>query len=207
MMEQETQGLLSPLARDIRLRRVASCIAAGSVVLDLGCGAGRLAELLPPGCTYLGIDRVAPDDTRQFADFIALDLNDPDSFAAAHRWIDVRPDYLTCAAMLEHVTDPGGLIRQFSRLLTRGGSLVATTAHPRARLVHDSLARLYLCSRCAAAEHETFLGPARIRDIATSSHGRLVAYRTFLWRLNQLFVIRYEPGADVSPHVAAESGP
>jgi SAM-dependent methyltransferase len=36
--------------------RIVSRIQAGDRVLDLGCGQGRLALLLPEGCSYTGID-------------------------------------------------------------------------------------------------------------------------------------------------------
>lgn len=47
MVHQETEGLLSSLIRDIRLRKVASYVKRGSIVLDIACGNGRLAKFLP----------------------------------------------------------------------------------------------------------------------------------------------------------------
>ena len=36
--------------------RILQRVHPGSRVLDLGCGPGRLASLLPPGCSYTGVD-------------------------------------------------------------------------------------------------------------------------------------------------------
>lgn len=39
--------------------RIVGQISPGAQVLDLGCGHGRLASLLPPGSTYVGVDSSA----------------------------------------------------------------------------------------------------------------------------------------------------
>ncbi len=51
--------------------RIVAKIRPGDRVLDLGCGQGRLAGLLPPSCTYTGVDnagamlRIAEQTTRR----------------------------------------------------------------------------------------------------------------------------------------------
>jgi SAM-dependent methyltransferase len=191
MTVQETQGLLSPALRNIRLRKIAGQIEAASVVLDLGCGAGYLAELLPSGCTYIGIDRLLPPRLERFARFIQLDLNAPGAIDAARNWLRVKPRYMTCAAVVEHLEAPLELIKSFADLITPGGFLVGTTAHPRGERLHASLGRIGLCSSDAASEHHRFMDFDDIRRLADFSGGRLVAYRQFLMRLNQLFIVQY----------------
>ena len=191
MSVQETQGLLSPALGDIRLRRIAEQVEPGSTVLDLGCGAGYLAEFLPAGCTYAGIDRVMPPRIDRFAGFLILDLNAPSAVDAARDWLRVRPRYLTCAAVMEHFDSPLDLVRGFGELIEPGGCLVGTTAHPRAERIHAWLARIGVCSSDAATEHHSFLDYRRIQQLAEASGGRLVEYKTFLLRLNQLFVVKY----------------
>jgi 2-polyprenyl-3-methyl-5-hydroxy-6-metoxy-1,4-benzoquinol methylase len=191
MSVQETQGLLSPVVRDIRLRRIARCIEPGSTVLDLGCGAGYLGAWLPPRCRYVGIDRALPPRLERFADFLRLDLNADDAAEAVRSWLPAPPRCITCAAVLEHVDSPLQLLRNFSRLLASGGRFVGTTAHPWARPIHTCLAGLGVCSREGAAEHHAFLDYARLHQLAADSGGRLVEYNTFLLRLNQLFVVEY----------------
>ena len=188
---QETQGLLSPALRNIRLGKIAAQIEAGAVVLDLGCGAGYLAEFLPSGCCYIGIDRVLPPRIDRFARFIQLDLNAPGAIHAARSWLRVKPRYLTCAAVVEHLETPLELIQSFVDLIEPGGFLVGTTAHPRGERLHASLARMGLCSSDAANEHHRFLDYDGIRQLAECSGGRLVVYHQFLMRLNQLFVVQY----------------
>jgi SAM-dependent methyltransferase len=191
MSVQETQGVLSPALRDIRLRKIAQQIEPGATILDLGCGAGYLGSFLPAGCTYVGIDRVQPPRMDRFSDFLQLDLNAPGAVEAAHDWLPIRPRYLTCAAAMEHFDAPAELIKGFGALIETGGRLVATTAHPRGERIHAYLASVRLCSKDAATEHHRFLDYGRIRQLAAVSGGTLVKYQLFLLRLNQLFVVQY----------------
>ena len=64
--------------------RILQRVHPGARVLDLGCGPGRLASLLPPGCSYTGVDSSA-ELLRAAAEFHATecDCAEPDS-AASH---------------------------------------------------------------------------------------------------------------------------
>lgn len=191
---QETEGWLSPLVRNIRLRQVARRIAPHSLVLDLACGNGWLGPYLPTGCAYYGVDRLTPTAPSRFDGFLPLDLGRDRSFEDIAAWLPRPADVITVAAFLEHIPDPAGFLAKARRLLRPGGSIVGTTPHPRGRSLHDSLARLYLCSRSGAAEHETFLNQSDIARAAVASGGTLSDFDMFLAGLNQVFVLRY--GAD-----------
>jgi 2-polyprenyl-3-methyl-5-hydroxy-6-metoxy-1,4-benzoquinol methylase len=191
MTHQETEGVLSPWVRDLRLKRVAACIPEGATVLDLACGDGFLRQHLPPGCTYLGVDRVAPTSVNAFHRFLCLDLQSDGAIDSIGAWLDEPPGIITSIAFLEHIADPGAFLAGFRRLLDRPGHWVGTTPHPRGRRLHDSLSRLYLCSRSGALEHEEFLNRSDLERMASASGGTLSRYRSFLFGLNQLFDIFY----------------
>jgi tRNA (uracil-5-)-methyltransferase TRM9 len=116
------------------LKRIFPRISPGSRVLDLGCGHGRLAALLPPNCTYLGVDNaeamlalaqghVDQEAKAIQAQFIALDLLDSDwaiHVPGSFDWIVVR-------AVLHHI--PGyanrrNLLEQSATLLNAEGRLL-----------------------------------------------------------------------------------
>ncbi|MBZ0110961.1 MAG: class I SAM-dependent methyltransferase [Thermoanaerobaculia bacterium] len=191
MTHQETEGVLSPWVRDLRLKRVAALIPPGSTVLDFACGDGFLRQHLPPGCTYLGIDRVAPTTVTPFHRFLSLDLQSEGATEQIAEWLDEPPGIITSIAFLEHISDPGAFLTDFRSLLDRQGRWLGTTPHPRGRRLHDSLSRLYLCSRSGAQEHEDFLDRSDLERIAIASGGTLSRHETFLFGLNQLFEIFY----------------
>jgi glycosyltransferase involved in cell wall biosynthesis len=92
-------------------------------VLDLSCGAGRLAdELRARGHHVTGIDLVEHPDVRRRTDrFVQADLDDgiPDEALGAY-------DAVLGADVLEHVRDPERLLRQMTDCLTDTGVVLAS---------------------------------------------------------------------------------
>lgn len=85
-----------------RAHMIADLIPVGSTVLDLGAGTRRLADFLPPGCTYLPHDIVS----RGHAETIVFNLNDrplPDLRS-------LRVDVVVVAGVLEYLRDVEGLL-------------------------------------------------------------------------------------------------
>ncbi len=113
--------------------RVLAQVGSGESVLDLGCGQGRLANLLPPACRYVGIDYStemlkiakarAEDSDCSRVRFLAADLvNDPWS-----ERLDDTFDWVFLRAVLHHI--PGhhyrqDLVRRAAVVVKPGGHLV-----------------------------------------------------------------------------------
>lgn len=98
------------------LVRALTQVRPGARILDLGCGQGRVATLLPEGCEYVGLDfstemlsiaeRVVNAEHLSHVSFIVADLLDP-------TWPGVVPglyDWVILRAVLHHV--PGAENRQ-----------------------------------------------------------------------------------------------
>ncbi len=187
----ETEGLLSPVIRDVRLKQVARLIPPDSIVADIACGTGYLSEFLAPSCRYFGVDRIAPPDSSRFDSFINVDMAQDGCEEKINEILPGPADVVTMVAFIEHLKDPASIIRLTRKFLRREGRLILTTPHPIGRSLHDSLASIYLCSRAGAEEHETFFDRNDIGQIADESGFKMVDYRRFLFGLNQLAV--FEP--------------
>jgi SAM-dependent methyltransferase len=91
------QGLIWP-----ELQKILLTVEAGSKVLDLGCGSGRIISLLPSGIKYLGIDNGQkllesaqtrfPNYSFQLGDLIYLPKLTKEKF-----------NYIICAAVWHHL--------------------------------------------------------------------------------------------------------
>jgi len=167
-------------------------IPGGSVVLDLACGAGSLSEHLDPSCRYFGVDRIPfsrdlSTSVSREVQLLNADLAEPETPEAILKWMGCRPQVITMIAFLEHLKRPADVVRTYASLLAPGGRILGTTPHPIGRRLHDSLARLYLCSRDGADEHEAFLGRDDLNQIAQDVGGRMTGYSRFLFGLNQFF--------------------
>jgi SAM-dependent methyltransferase len=97
---------------------------AGRAVLDVGCGSGYLGALLAKrGYNVTGIERAGgyhepfPSSVR----LIEADLENglPDTGAESF-------DYVLCADILEHLREPGRLLRQLRAVIRPEGLLIAS---------------------------------------------------------------------------------
>ncbi len=166
------------------------------MVLDLACGAGFLRDFLPGHCRYFGVDRIPPPDVTRFDAFFSAELTHPDIFQRLNQWLPEQADVITLLAFLEHVKDPTTILKGIKPLLKGSGKVVLTTPHPMGRNLHDALARIYICSRSGAAEHERFFNRTDLAEIADRAGYRTQSYRRFLLGLNQ--VVELAPIEEIS---------
>ncbi len=95
----------------------------GGVVVDVGCGAGALRDVLAGSFDrYLGVDVVRYDGFPAEAEFYQADLDTgrapiPDGMA----------DVVVSAETIEHVENPRAFFRELVRLLRPGGWVVVST--------------------------------------------------------------------------------
>jgi 2-polyprenyl-3-methyl-5-hydroxy-6-metoxy-1,4-benzoquinol methylase len=176
-MDQGTEGLLSPWLRSRRLAAAVPLLRGR--VLDVGCGAGALAQAVPPA-DYLGVE---PDEASRRA--------------AQHRWplhrfvdewpIDEPPfDTIALLAVIEHISAPAEWLQGLTASLASDGRLVLTTPHPAAERIHSLGSRIGLFSAHAAEEHESLLDRQALGRLAATAGLTVVGYRRFLGGLNQL---------------------
>jgi len=99
----------------------------GKTALDVGCGAGLLAEPLARlGAKVVGID-AAPEliaVAREHAAAMRLEI---DYRAGAVEELKGQFDLITCMEVIEHVADPAAFVTALSQRLAPGGLLVLST--------------------------------------------------------------------------------
>lgn len=152
-------------------------------VLDVGCGSrAPLSLLFAPG-EYVGLDvttraRDSAERLHPHHRFILPhELNGGNTFAS-----------IAALAVLEHVSDPAGLVQQIAPHLAATGTLVMTTPHPASEDVYAAGARVGLFSAAAAAQHERLYDRQQISRILEIAGLRIQVYRRFMLGLNQLIV-------------------
>lgn len=137
----DTESEFAPLHRinPLRLGWIESQVPlAHKRALDVGCGGGILADSMArQGAKVLGIDlstkalRVAqlhaleagtPNVEYREVSVEALAMEQPDSF-----------DVVTCMEMLEHVPDPGSVVRSCAELVKPGGWVFFSTLNRNAK--------------------------------------------------------------------------
>ncbi|MBM3824638.1 MAG: class I SAM-dependent methyltransferase [Verrucomicrobia bacterium] len=111
-----------PFARDRWVEAQAGTVAAGSWVLDAGAGASKYRPFFKH-CRY---------QTQDFCQYEGdlVKYLEPVDYVCDIASIPIetgRLDAILCTEVIEHVADPVFVLREFSRLLKRGGKLWLTS--------------------------------------------------------------------------------
>jgi len=145
----------------------------GRKVVDVGCGGGILAEsMAKKGATVTGIDlsekalKVADLHSLETGVSVRYELIAAEDLAAREAG---QFDIVTCMEMLEHVPDPGAIVRACAALVKPGGHVFFSTINrnPKAYL-HAVIGAEYLLQLLPKGTHDyaKFITPAELaRDI------------------------------------------
>jgi 2-polyprenyl-6-hydroxyphenyl methylase/3-demethylubiquinone-9 3-methyltransferase len=99
----------------------------GRTALDVGCGAGLLAEPLARlGARVSGID-ASPELIAIAREHAAATGLEVDYHAGDVQELDGRFDLVTCMEVIEHVTDPAAFVQALAGRLAPGGLLILST--------------------------------------------------------------------------------
>lgn len=135
-------------------------VPAGSRVLDIGAGPGRMAhELVAKGCTVTVVDRFPAPDAPTEVEVLQQDLDDPPLFDAR------KYDHLLMLDVIEHLADPEGFLEELVDQFDHGPrTLVLTTPNV-----------AFVAQRLMLLLGQFNYGPAGILD---RTHTRLFTFRS-----------------------------
>ncbi len=139
----------------------------GKTALDVGCGAGLLAEPLARlGAKVTGID-AAPEVievAREHAAAMSLDI---EYHALPVEQIETQFDLVTALEVIEHVADAAAFLRSLARRLAPGGLLILSTPNATgwSKLLTITLAEGF--GRIPRGTHDfaVFIGPERMKQM------------------------------------------
>ncbi len=155
----------------------------GRSALDVGCGAGLLAEPLARlGATVTGID-ATPEViavAREHAAAMGLAI---DYRAGDVQQLDGRFDLITCMEVIEHVADPAAFVRALAAHLAPGGLLIMSTPNATAwsRLMMITIAEGIGQIPCGTHDFDKFIAPDGLRTLLGDAGLKCVDVEGIAW--------------------------
>ena len=137
----------------------------GKTALDVGCGAGLLAEpLARMGATVTGID-ATPEViaiAKQHAAAMGLSI---DYRAGDVRQLTGQFDLVTCLEVIEHVADPAAFLKSLAAKLAPGGLLILSTPNATgwSKLLTITLAEGFGRIPKGTHDFDKFISPERMQ--------------------------------------------
>jgi len=96
---------------------LARYVPSGGTVIDIGCGAGRLAHLIQPGTRFLGLDRDVDRIAQAQQAFAANPLVAFRCHDLTSKWpADAVGDVVLLVGVLERVDDPDALLQRLHQV-------------------------------------------------------------------------------------------
>jgi 2-polyprenyl-6-hydroxyphenyl methylase / 3-demethylubiquinone-9 3-methyltransferase len=143
----------------------------GKTALDVGCGAGLLAEPLARlGAQVTAID-AAPEVIAVAREHAAGQGLSIDYRQGAVEDLDGRFDLVTAMEVIEHVADPQAFLSSLAARLAPGGLLILSTPNrtARSRLLMITLAEGIGQIPKGTHEHERFITPDELQAMMTAA--------------------------------------
>jgi 2-polyprenyl-6-hydroxyphenyl methylase / 3-demethylubiquinone-9 3-methyltransferase len=156
---------------------------AGKAALDVGCGAGLLAEpLARMGAKVIGID-ATPEViavARQHASAMGLEI---DYRTGDVQQLEGQFDLITCMEVIEHVADPAAFVKALARRLAPDGLLVLSTPNATSwsRLMMITIAER--TGRIPKGTHnfDKFIAPERMKQLLADAGLKCLDVEGIAW--------------------------
>jgi SAM-dependent methyltransferase len=163
-------------------------------VLDVGCGLGRLAQLVADEQMYVGIDgnesRILhlQETFRKHPKrrFYRIDVESPEQLAALDTYGQF--DCICLLAVIEHLTSPKDILTTCHRLLGDDGVLVLTTPTRVGDLVGSLAFNSLSGDNMRSCPHVVLYTKATMAILLSRFDFVIDSYRKFELGMNQLFV-------------------
>jgi ubiquinone/menaquinone biosynthesis C-methylase UbiE len=169
----------------MRFRAACPHIRAGSRVCDLGCGleTAFLDYASDRIATGVGLDDQVADGVQGRWQRVRGDLREPLPFPNGHF------DHVVMLAVLEHLTEPGKVLREAYRVITPGGSLIMTWPSSMVDPILNVLHRLHLVSdEMESNEHQKRIPVDALQQMLRGIGFQKFIHRRFELGLNNLMV-------------------
>lgn len=174
---QNEEPFLEHFLSELRFQQAIKYIDKNSVIADIGCGfSGNLLKRIKGKIkTGIGYDiSVAKKGLPENILLKKADLN---------KTIDNRKNYfdvITALAVLEHVENPEGFLKQIKAILKGKGRIIITTPHKRGKTILEFLSlKLGLISRSEIKDHKNYFNERMLKVLLKKVGFKIIKLGSF----------------------------
>ncbi|HLC76884.1 MAG TPA: class I SAM-dependent methyltransferase [archaeon] len=170
--------------RVIRNKKVMKHIPDGVRMLDIGCGSdfyllrgvsGRIKS-------GTGMDIAVKNHTEKNLTIRKARIGGRLPFKSGSF------DTVTMIAFIEHITNPGKMLKECNRVLEKGGKIIITTPMPRARVFWEALVGMGMTEEKTTKEHVHYFSPEEIEKLLKDAGFRVLLSKKFEFGMNYMAV-------------------
>jgi ubiquinone/menaquinone biosynthesis C-methylase UbiE len=183
------EPILEPILRRLRIRKVLPTIRQypDCHLLDIGCGWDcRLLKTVAPFIGFgVGIDFKVQELELAKIKTIRMMITETLPFPAESF------DVVTMLAVLEHLTEPVGMVREIERILKKGGSLVLTVPSIIAQPVLEFLSyRLGIVNVDEIRDHKKYYDYKELKKLFSQTGMVMESHRYFQMGMNNFSIVK-----------------
>lgn len=183
------EPFLEPVLRKLRIRKVLSTIRhyPDCRLLDVGCGWDyRLLKTIEPYIkSGIGIDFKVQESESEKIKTIQMFMSGTLPFAAESF------DVITLLAVLEHLSNPLGMVKEIERILKKNGRLVMTVPSKAAQPVLEFLSyRLKIVSADEIRGHKKYYDYNDLEKLFSQTGMIMEHHRYFQMGMNNFCIIK-----------------
>lgn len=183
------EPFLEPILRQLRIRIVLPTIRQfpDCRLLDVGCGWDyRLLRTLEPFIeSGVGVDYKVRNSENGRIKTMRMIMGDKLPFATESF------DVITLLAVLEHLTDPLGMIKEIERILKKNGKLVMTVPSKAAQPVLEFLSyRLKIVSADEIRDHKKYYNRDELKKLFSQTGMTIELHKYFQMGMNNFCVVK-----------------
>ena len=170
--------------RVVRNKKVMNHVPRGSTVLDIGCGSDfyLLRGIKDKIKSGVGLDLAVKNYSDDKLIIKKSRLHYQLSFKSGSF------SAVTMIAFIEHITEPGKMLKECNRVLKKNGIVVITTPMARARLFWETLVNLGLTEEKSTKEHVHYFSPEEIEKLLKSAGFKVTVSKKFEFGMNYIAV-------------------
>ncbi len=182
-------GLLSPLLKHLRMKKIIKFIREGDSILDIGCDEAYLIKIFKDYSFYYGIDineKIIKYNQKRFKNNKNIKFHSGDIEKLYPSFFEMKFNTIILSAIVEHLKSVQKLFSLLYEITEDNAKIIITTPTPYADKILKIGAKLKIFSKDSLDEHKMYYDKFFFKKL---KKWELSEFKYFEFFLNQLIIL------------------